>query len=871
MSKLKVLEINKKLKTTAEATKSKFDALLNDAQGQISVVKKLEADLIKQAKAQAEENKLKKEQEEKEEKLRLLAEEQAKVKAEKEKEIAEIEKREVEAKVEKQKQEEKLKAETNKAEEKVKAEVKAEAEKPKQQKAEKPVKSQAPQKTAPQKAEKPVKSQAPQKTVPQKAVNSKPAANKPADSRNRPPRQDSKLNTNNSAPPAKQQRQHSQREVDAKAAKSGYKQVRGNAPNKNTQGAKKTKGEFDRYGNRRSRFNKNNIDVYQNDARMRGPRKTKKTRENVVIEHKVIDHVIITGDDVSVKVLAEKTGKPVAEILKKLMLLGMMCNINSEIDFDTAQLVCTEFNITLEQRIEKTAEDALVDEDANDDEKDLVKRPPVVTIMGHVDHGKTSLLDAIRETKVTEGEAGGITQHIGAYTVNYNKEPITFLDTPGHEAFTAMRARGAQATDIAILVVAADDGVMPQTVEAINHANDAGVPIIVAINKIDKPGSNPERIKQELTEHNILAEEWGGDTIMVPVSAMTKEGIDKLLETILLIAEVQEYKANPNRLAKGTIIEAKLDKGRGPVATVLVTNGTLRVSDGIVAGTASGRVRAMVNDDGQTVDEAGPSIPVEVIGFSEVPDAGDIMHAVEQDKLSRKVVEERKDRLKADKLKNMSKVSLDDLFDKIAEGQLKNLNIVVKADVQGSAEAIRQALEKISNEEVKVNVKHAGVGAIAEADVLLASVANAIIIGFNVRPDNMARTAADRENVDIRLYRVIYDAIEDIEKAMVGMLDPEFKEAILGHVEVREIFKVSSIGTIAGSYVLDGKINRNAQLRLLRDNIVIHEGAVGTLKRFKDDVKEVSSGYECGISIENYNNIEVGDIIEAFEMRKVER
>ncbi len=494
--------------------------------------------------------------------------------------------------------------------------------------------------------------------------------------------------------PAAAAKPHTQREVDEKAAKSGYKTVRGNAPDKANHSAKKTKGEFDRYGNRRSKFNKNNIDVFQDDARMRGPRKTKKQRDNIVIEHKVIDHVIITGEEVSVKLLAERTGKPVADILKKLMLLGMMCNINSEIDFDTAQLICTEFNITLEQKIEKTAEDVLVDEDTKDDEKDLVKRPPVVTIMGHVDHGKTSLLDAIRKTKVTEGEAGGITQHIGAYTVTYNNEPITFLDTPGHEAFTAMRARGAQATDIAILVVAADDGVMPQTVEAINHAKDADVPIIVAINKIDKPGANPERIKQELTEHSILAEEWGGDTIMVPVSAMTKEGLEKLLETILLIAEVQEYKANPNRLAKGTIIEAKLDKGRGPVATVLVTNGTLKVADGIVAGTASGRVRAMVNDDGQPVEEAGPSIPVEVIGFSEVPDAGDVMHAVEQDKLSRKVVEERKDRLKADKLKNMSKVSLDDLFDKIAEGQLKNLNIVVKADVQGSAEAIRQALRK---------------------------------------------------------------------------------------------------------------------------------------------------------------------------------
>jgi len=871
MSKLKVLEINKQLKTSADAVHSKYNDLLTKAQEVNSVVKKLEAELIKQAKAQAEENKIKK-QEEKLERERQLAEEQTKAKAEQRKALEKAEQEALDAK------------KTKEAEAKAVAEEKTEAKPktPKKAETEQPVKAEKaePKKEAPKTEEKPKTAPKKQEAKPYKkpeqsrpAQTSRPASNKSG-------RPDNRNQNQNRSTQNRPQQGNAGKSAQRSTTKSGYTPVRGNAPSPNDRrnskkGTQGQKGGFadNRFGKKNKRaFNRHNIDIYQDDAKMRGPRKPKKQKENIVIETKVIEHAIITTEEVSVKILAEKTGKPVTDILKKLMLLGMMCNINSEIDFDTAQLVCTDFNITLEHKVEKTAEEVLDDEASDaDDEKDLSRRPPVVTIMGHVDHGKTSLLDAIRETKVTEGEAGGITQHIGAYTVKHGKEPITFLDTPGHEAFTAMRARGAQVTDIAILVVAADDGVMPQTVEAINHAKAANVPIIVAINKIDKPNANPEKIKQELTEHSILAEEWGGDTIMTPVSAITKEGIDKLLEMILLVSEMLELKANPERLARGTIVEAKLDKGRGPVATVLVTNGTLRVSDVIVAGTAQGRVRAMVNDDGKPVTEAGPSTPVEVIGFSEVPSAGDVLHSVDQDKLSRKVVEERKDRQKADKLKNMSKVSLDDLFDKIAEGQLKNLNIVVKADVQGSAEAIRQALEKITNDEVKVNVKHAGVGAIAEADVLLASVANAIIIGFNVRPDNMARVAAERENVDIRLYRVIYDAIEDIEKAMVGMLDPEFEEAILGHVEVRETYKVSSVGTVAGCYVLDGKVNRSAQLRLLRDNIVIHEGEIGTLRRFKDDVKEVMTGYECGISIENYNNIEVGDIIEAFEMQKVER
>ncbi|MBQ9832492.1 MAG: translation initiation factor IF-2, partial [Clostridia bacterium] len=482
-----------------------------------------------------------------------------------------------------------------------------------------------------------------------------------------------------------------------------------------------------------------------------------------------------------------------------------------------------------------------------------------------------SLLDAIRHSAVTEGEAGGITQHIGAYTVSRNDRNITFIDTPGHEAFTSMRARGAQVTDIVILVVAADDGIMPQTIEAINHAKAAEVPIIVAINKMDRAEANPDRVKQQLTEHGLVTEEWGGDTICVPVSAKMKQGIDDLLEMVLLQADVLELKANPNRIARGTIIEAELDKGRGPIATVLVQNGTLRIGDPIVAGTAYGKVRAMMDDKGRRVKEAGPATPVEVLGFSEVPSAGDIMNVAEVDKLSRQVAEERRDRQKAEQLKNMSKVSLDDLFNQIAEGQVKDLNIIIKADVQGSVEALKQALEKLSNEEVRVRCIHGGVGAITGSDIMFASASNAIIIGFNVRPDSTARASAEKEKVDVRLYRVIYSAIEDIEKAMKGMFAPVFEEVELGRISVRETFKVSGIGTIAGAYVQDGKVQRNAQVRVVRGGIVIHEGKIGSLKRFKDDVKEVSAGYECGISLENFNDIQPEDIIEAFVMEEIKR
>lgn len=611
--------------------------------------------------------------------------------------------------------------------------------------------------------------------------------------------------------------------------------------------------------------------VFEEDERIRSRKPKRKESAQQKMEPIKIEHAVMTTELISIKDLSEKLGKPATAIIKKLFLLGIMATINNEIDYDTAALVATDFGIDLEQKIAKTFEETLTDAAVQDGEEDTFERPPVVTIMGHVDHGKTSLLDAIRSTNVTAHEAGGITQHIGAYTVSHNGRTITFLDTPGHEAFTSMRARGAQVTDIAILVVAADDGVMPQTVEAINHATAAKVPIIVAINKMDKPTANPERVKQELTNHGILPEEWGGDAIIVPVSAVTGDGLSDLLEMILLVADVNQYKANPDKKARGTIVEARLDKGRGPVATVLVQNGTLRVGDTIVAGTTGGRVRAMMNDKGERVEEAGPSMPVEVLGFNDVPDAGDILYGTDDDKLGRQVVQERRDKLKADQLKARAKASLDDLFSQIKEGDIKELNLIVKADVQGSVEAVRQALEKLSNEEVRINVIHGAVGAIKESDVILASASNAIIIGFNVRPDAMATAAAESEKVDMRMYRVIYNAIEDIENAMKGMLDPEFKEVVIGHAEVRTTFKVPGAGIIAGAYVTDGKIQRNAGVRLLRDNIVIHEGSISSLKRFKDDVKEVADGFECGIGINNYNDIKESDVIEAFIQEQVKR
>lgn len=585
------------------------------------------------------------------------------------------------------------------------------------------------------------------------------------------------------------------------------------------------------------------------------------------VKEEVKPHVLIP-DAITVGELAERMKKPATEIIKKLMLLGVMASVNENLDFDTATLIAEDMGYTFEKEIIVTEEDRLFN-DFEDTEEMLKPRSPVVVVMGHVDHGKTSLLDTIRNTNVTEGEFGGITQHIGAHRVRLGDKKITFLDTPGHEAFTAMRARGALVTDIAILVVAADDGIMPQTIEAINHARAAEVSIIVAINKIDKEGANPERVKQELTEHNLVPEEWGGDTICVEVSAKKNMNIDKLLEMVLLVAEMKELKANPDRMAKGTVIEAQLDKGRGPVATVLVQNGTLRVGDIVVAGTSVGRVRAMNDDKGRNVKKAGPSIPVEILGLSEVPTGGDAFYAVDDEKKARSVVEARKFKEKQERQQSMNKVSLDNLFERIEEGKMKELEIIVKADVNGSVEAVTQSLERITNEEVRVRVIHGAVGAVTESDVMLASASNAIIVGFNVRPTPGATVAAENAEVDIRLYRVIYDAIEDIEKAMKGMLAPTFREEVTGHIEIRTTFKVSGVGTIGGAYVTDGKVQRNSCVRVVRDGIVIHEGLLGSLKRFKDDVKEVASGYECGISIENYNDIKEGDVIEAYVMQEV--
>ena len=575
-------------------------------------------------------------------------------------------------------------------------------------------------------------------------------------------------------------------------------------------------------------------------------------------------------ETITVGEFSQKTGKPAAEIIKKLMMLGVMATITQSIDFDTASLIADEFGIELKQEIIITKEDILFEE-TEDKPEDLVSRPPVVVVMGHVDHGKTSLLDAIRDTSVTDTEAGGITQHIGAYGVRLNDRDITFLDTPGHEAFTTMRARGAQVTDVAILVVAADDGIMPQTIEAINHAKAAGVTIIVAINKIDKEGANPERVKQMLVEHELVPEEWGGDTVCVEISAKQRINIDSLLEMVLLVADMKELKANPNKNAKGTVIEAQIDKGRGPIATVLVQDGTLNVGDIVIAGTAVGHVRAMVNDKGRRIKTAGPSTPVEILGLSEAPSGGDTFRVVKDEKLARDVAQKRKHDEKETKFNATVKVSLDNLFSQIDEGNMKELNVIIKADVQGSVEAVKQSLEKLSNEEVRVRAIHGGVGAVNESDVMLANASNAIIVGFNVRPDAGAAAAASVHDVDIRLYRVIYQAIEEIEAAMKGMLDPEFKEVVIGHAQIRQTFKVSGVGTIAGAYVTDGKITRNAQVRIVRNGIVVHEGEIDSLKRFKDDAKEVSDGFECGISLLNFNDIKEEDIIECFIMEEIKR
>ena len=576
---------------------------------------------------------------------------------------------------------------------------------------------------------------------------------------------------------------------------------------------------------------------------------------------------ITVPDEITVGGLAELLHVQAPEVVKKLFMLGQMATVNEIIDYDTAEIVATEFGAKCEHEIVVTIEDRIIDASV-DDEGDLLPRDPVICVMGHVDHGKTSLLDAIRNTSVTATEAGGITQHIGAYRVEINGQKITFLDTPGHAAFTSMRARGAQATDIAVLVVAADDGIMPQTIEAINHAKAANVQIIVAINKMDRPGANPDRIMQQLTEHSLVPEAWGGDIICVPVSAKTHDGIDSLLESILLVAEMQELRANPNRAAKGIVIEARLDKGRGPIATLLVQNGTLNSGDIIVAGQAVGRVRVMTDYKGKKVKTAGPSVPVEVMGLADVPNAGDIFDAVSDERLARELVEQRKNEAKEEQFKSMQKVTLDNLFDSLKEGEMKELNIVVKADVQGSAEAVKQNLEKLSNEEVRVRVIHSGVGAPSESDIMLANASNAIIVGFNVRPDPVAVTLAERDGIDMRMYRVIYDCIEEIQSAIKGMLAPKFRDVELGRIEVRNVISISSVGKVAGCYVVDGKVTRNAKIRVVRDGIVIAEDEIASLRRFKDDVKEVASNYECGISLNKFSDIKEGDVFEAYTVEE---
>ncbi|HHY04378.1 MAG TPA: translation initiation factor IF-2 [Thermoanaerobacterales bacterium] len=616
------------------------------------------------------------------------------------------------------------------------------------------------------------------------------------------------------------------------------------------------------------------IDLF-NEEKEKNKAKKNENKESEVNEKMVngteqsTKKVITLPERISVKELGQRMNIEPVKIIKKLMDFGLMVNINAEIDFESAKKITKEFNFDAEpEREEISIKDV---EDEHVDETKLKIRPPVVTVMGHVDHGKTSLLDAIRETNVTAKEAGGITQHIGASEVEIKGKSIVFLDTPGHEAFTTMRARGAKVTDIAILVVAADDGVMPQTIEAINHANAAGIPIIVAVNKIDKPTANPERVKQQLAEYNLIPEEWGGETIFVNVSAKERTGIDQLLEMVLLVAEISELKADYTSLASGIIVEAKLDKGRGPVATVLVQKGTLRVGDSIVAGKAFGRVRALFNSRGKKIKSAGPSIPVEVLGLSEVPSAGDVLKVMPTEKEARETVEKYRDIEKEAEFSTPQKISLDKLFEKVKKGEVKELNIIIKADVQGSVEALKQAVEKCSNEEVQVKIIHGGVGAVNESDVMLASASNAVIIGFNVRPDSNAKRLAEKEDIDIRTYRIIYDVVEDIQSAMKGMLDPEYEEVVLGRADVRALFKVSAVGTVAGCFVTEGKITRNSKIRVIRQGIVVHEGEIASLKRFKDDVKEVVAGYECGISIDKFNDLKEQDVLEAFVMKAIER
>ena len=670
------------------------------------------------------------------------------------------------------------------------------------------------------------------------------------------------------AKPAEPERKRERRVVDTSAVQVNSARFDDRVDELISERAQNYSGGKQRIGgNKKQQQNKKDNKFKGNKARNEEQEKLRRLQMEVARKAPV---TVKIPEEITVGELASRMKKTAGEVIKLLMKNGIMAGINQTIDFDTAEYVATEMGCKVEKEVTVTIEEQIID-DHVDAAEELVGRAPVVVVMGHVDHGKTSTLDAIRKTNVTSGEAGGITQHIGAYTVELDGQPITFLDTPGHAAFTSMRARGAMCTDIAILVVAADDGIMPQTVESINHAKAANVPIIVAINKMDKPEANPDRIKQQLTEYELIPEEWGGETIICPISAKTGMGLDDLLEMVLLTAEVQELKANPNRRAKGTVIEARLDKTRGPIATLLVQNGTLNQGDIVIAGTAVGRVRVMTNDKGRTVKTAGPSVPVEITGLAEVPAPGDEFNAVTDERMARELVEQRKQAAKDAAANAMTKVTLDNLFAKMQEGEMKELPLLVKADVQGSAEAIKASLEKISNEEVRVKVIHTGVGAINESDILLASTAGAIIVGFNVRPDAGAQASAQRTAVDMRFYRVIYDAIDEIEAAMKGMLAPTFEEVIIGHAEVRMTYKVSAVGTIAGCMVKDGKVARDAQVRVLRDNIVIHQGEVGSLQRFKDAAKEVTAGYECGMSIAKFNDIKEGDVFECFVMQEVKR
>ena len=687
---------------------------------------------------------------------------------------------------------------------------------------------------------------------------SRPAAPKAAAPKAETPRQETK--------PQEPERKRERRVVDTSAVQVNSERFDDRVDTLVSERVHNISGGKQKIGSK-AKNNKKTGKFQSSKARNEEQEKMRRLRMEVI---KKTPLLVKIPDEITVGDLASRMKKTAAEVIKTLLKNGVMASINQTIDFDTAEYVATELGCKVEKEITVTIEERIID-DHVDTADELQPRSPVVVVMGHVDHGKTSLLDAVRKTNVASGEAGGITQHIGAYMVQINGNPITFLDTPGHAAFTSMRARGAMCTDVAILVVAADDGIMPQTVEAINHAKAAKIPIIVAVNKMDKYGANPDKIKQQLTEYELVPEEWGGDTVVCPISAKTGMGIDELLEMVILTAEIQELKANPNRAARGIVIEARLDRTRGPIATLLVQNGTLNQGDVIIAGTAVGRVRVMTDDKGRSVKTAGPSVPVEITGLADVPAPGDEFNAVTDERMARELVEQRRQTEKDAAAKLNTKVTLDNLFAKMQEGEMKELNLIVKADVQGSAEAVKASLMKLANEEVRVKVIHTGVGAINESDILLASTANAIVIGFNVRPDAAAQVSAARAKVDMRMYRVIYDAINEIEAALKGMLAPQYEEAIIGHAEVRQTYKVSAIGTIAGCFVKDGKITRDAQVRVLRDNIVLHQGVVGSLQRFKDSVKEVTAGYECGMSIEKYNDIKEGDVFECFVMQEIKR